>query len=222
LSTEIVLTGILFVLSEGCSWRAINRPGAHWNAIYQYYREWCRSGLWQLLWEATALTQKGQTVYVDASHVKVHQYGLNPAGGRETQAVGLTKGGWNTKVHAAVDGAGRPRVLLLSAGHEADVSHAEGVLEHLDVKIAVLDKGYDSDPLRIWLFERGVTPCIPSKSNRVAPLPYNKQSYRKRHLVENFFQRIKTFRRVATRYDKLAETYFGWVLLASVIKFGGV
>jgi transposase len=217
---EIVLTGILLVLSEGCSWRGIHRPGAHWNAVYQYYREWCRSGLWERLWQECTRTQKGETVYVDASHVKVHQCGLNPAGGRETQAMGLTKGGWNTKIHAAVDGAGVPRVLLLSAGQDADVSHAQEVLEGLEIKTAVLDKGYDSDPLRIWLFERGVTPCIPAKSNRLDPLPYNKRSYRKRHLVENFFQRIKTFRRVATRYDKLAETYFGWVLLATVVKFG--
>jgi transposase len=87
------------------------------------------------------------------------------------------------------------------------------------MKMAVLDKGYDSDALRIWLFERGVTPCIPAKSNRLDPLPYSKVSYRKRRLVENFFQKIKTFRRVATRYDKLAETYLGWVLIASVIKY---
>lgn len=217
---EIVLTGILFVLSEGCSWRAINRPGAHWNAIYQYYREWCGNGLWESLWQECARAQKGGTVYVDASHVKVHQSGLNPAGGRETQAVGLTKGGWNSKIHVAVDGAGAPRVLLLTAGHEADVNYAQEVLEDLEVKMAVLDKGYDSDALRIWLFERDVTPCIPSRSNCLNPWPYPKRSYRKRHRVENFFQKIKTFRRVATRYDKLAETYFGWLLLATIVKFG--
>ena len=218
----MVLTGILFVLSEGCSWRAIHRPGAHWNAVYQYYRKWCRSGLWESLWGKCARAQKGQTIYVDASHVKVHQCGLNSSGGRETQAVGLTKGGWNSKIHAAVDGAGAPRALLLTGGNEADVRHAQGLLEHLQMKIAVLDKGYDSDPLRIWLFERGVKPCIPSKGNRLDPLPYLERSYRKRHLVENFFQKLKTFRRVATRYDKLAETYFGWVLLAAVVKFGAI
>lgn len=215
-----MLTGILFVLSEGCSWRAIDRSGAHWNAVYQYYRRWCRSGLWERVWQNVAPAQKGQTVYVDASHVKAHQCALNPAGGRETQAVGLTKGGWNSKIHAAVDSAGVPRVLLLSAGNQADVDYAEELLESLDMRIAVLDKGYDSDSLRIWLFERGVTPCIPPKSNRIDPLPYRKSTYRKRHLVENLFQKMKTFRRVATRYDKLAETYFGWVLLAAILKFG--
>lgn len=217
---EIVLTGILFVLSEGCTWRAIDRSGAHWNAVYQYYREWCRSGLWEQVWQKVAPAQRGTTAYADSSHVKVHQCALNPAGGRETQAVGLTKGGWNSKVHASVDSAGVPRILLLSAGNEADVVHAKELLEGLDIKIAVLDKGYDSDDLRIWLFERGITPCIPSKSNRIEPLPYRKATYRKRHLIENFFQKMKTFRRVATRYDKLAETYFGWVLLAAILRFG--
>ncbi len=94
------------------------------------------------------------------------------------------------------------------------------MLAEVEAKMAVLDKGYDSDDLRIWLFERGTRPCIPPKSNRVDPLPYCKRSYRKRRLVENFFQKIKTFRRVATRYDKLAETFFGWVLLATIVKCG--
>jgi transposase len=116
---------------------------------------------------------------------------LNPEGGRETQAVGLAKGGWNSKVHAVVD-----------------------------AKTVTADRCYDSDGLRIWLFERGIQPCIPAKSNRENPLPYRKSTHRKRNLVENFFQRIKTFRRVATRYDKLADTFFGWVLLATILKFG--
>ena len=86
--------------------------------------------------------------------------------------------------------------------------------------MAVADKGYDSDELRSWLFERDITPCIPPRNNRTDPLPYRPSAYRKRHLVENCFAHLKTFRRVATRYDKLAETFFGWVLLAAIVKFG--
>jgi transposase len=205
------------VLTEGCRWRAIDSPQANWNSIYQYYNRWCKEGLWEKLWAMVTPALAGATVYVDATHVKTHQAGLNPAGGRETQAVGITKGGWNTKLHAAVDRDGVPRALFLSAGNVADVEHASDLLEELPIKMAVLDKGYDSDALRIWLFERDITPCIPSKSNRLEPLPYNKAAYRKRHVVENYFQRIKNFRRVASRYDKLAEMYFGWVLLATVV-----
>lgn len=220
MSMEKVLTAILFVLSEGCTWRGINQPETNWNSVYQYYRRWCREGVWEKVWEKVAPVAKPGALYVDSTFIKVHRSGLNAAGGRHLQAVGLTKGGWNTKLHAAVDRKGRPCSLLLTAGHVADISEATEVLKDLDAKIVVADKGYDSDQLRIWLFEREVTPCIPPKSNRKDPLPYRRSSYQKRHLIENFFGHLKTFRRVATRYDKLAETFFGWVLLAVVIKFG--
>lgn len=223
MAIEKVLTGILFVLSEGCTWRAIDEPGVSWNSVYQYYRRWCRESVWEAVWQTVCPTLPPGTVYLDASHIKVHRSGLNPAGGRETQALGLTKGGWNTKLHAAVDRQGVPRALFLSAGNAADIYHATDVLEalkDLPASMVVADKGYDCDALRIWLYEQGITPCIPPKSNRRDPLPYRKASYRKRHRVENFFAHLKTFRRVATRYDKLAETFFGWVLLAVIIKFG--
>jgi len=218
---EKVLTAILFVLHEGCTWRGIDQPDARWNSVYQYYRRWCREGIWQQVLDQVApAAQAPAVVYGDASFIKVHRSGLNAAGGRDLQAVGLTKGGWNTKLHAIVDGKGRPLALQLTAGNVADVSQAEELWQEVNTKTAVLDKGYDSDALRIWLFERGVAPCIPAKSNRIDPLPYRKATYRKRHLVENFFGAIKTFRRVATRYDKLAETFFGWVILAVIVKFG--
>ena len=125
--------------------------------------------------------------------------------------MGRTKGGMNTKIHAMVDEAGQPVRLLLSAGNDADISHAQTLAEEIPGTLLVADKGYDSVPFRHWLLERGMTPCIPSRSNRLAPCRYSRRSYRKRHLVENFFERIKNFRRVATRYDKLAQTYLSYL-----------
>ena len=214
------MRGILFVLNEGCGWRAIDQPDAAWNSVYQYFRRWCRQGTWQKLWDMLAAPRRGQTVFLDSTQVKVHRAGLNAAGGREAQAIGKTKGGWNTKIHAVVDGRGAPQVLALSAGHEADVSHAVGLLEEVTARAAVADKGYDSDPLRDWMKVHQITPCIPPRSNRTHPRPYSRPLYRRRHLVENFFAKLKTFRRVATRYDKLATTFFGWIMLAVIIKFG--
>ena len=131
--------------------------------------------------------------------------------------MGRTKGGMNTKIHAVVDEAAQPVRLFLSAGNEADISHAQTMAEEIPGAMLVADKGYDSDAFRQWLLERGIKPCIPPRSNRRNPSPYSKPSYRRRHVVENFFERIKNFRRVSTRYDKLAETYLGFVCLASTI-----
>ena len=217
---ESVLRAILFVLYEGCGWRAVDQEEASWNSVYQYYRRWCHEGTWQKLWDLLTPATRGKTGYLDSTQVKVHRAGLNAAGGRDQQAIGKTKGGWNTKVHALVDAAGVSLVLLLSPGHEADISHASGILEEEVLRKLVADKGYDSDKLRSWLRSRGITACIPPKSNRVRHISFSRSSYRKRHLIENFFAAIKIFRRVATRYDKLAETFFGWVILATIVKFG--
>jgi transposase len=211
---EIVLEGVLFVLTEGCSWRAINRPEAGWNSVYQYYRRWCNDGVWLSLLNSSKVP-KGTLRFLDSTHVKVHCDGANPAGGQEKQGMGRTKGGLNTKIHAVVDNDARPVALALSAANEADVTVAPELLQHVDCGCVVADKAYDSNDLRAFVKEMGGTTCIPSRSNRLEPIAHSTKTYRKRHRVENFFQTIKRYRRVATRYDKLAETYFGFVCLAA-------
>ena len=212
-----MLRGILTVLSQGCKWRAIDGPEASWNSIYQYYRDWARRGLWEELFSVVEPRLKGRRRFLDATHIKVHRCASNPPGGQDGQALGRTKGGMNTKLHAVVDEAGQAAALFLSPGNDADISHAQTVLEEIPAAMVVADKGYDSDPFRQWLKDRGIVPCIPPRRNRKTPARFSKASYRKRHLVENFFERIKNFRRVATRYDKLAQTFFGFACLAAAL-----
>ena len=106
---------------------------------------------------------------------------------------------------------------MLSAGNEADITHAQTLVETIPAAMVVADKGYDSDAFCQWLSERGIKACIPPRSKRLLMRRFSKSSYRKRHLAENFFERIKIFRRVATRYDKLADTFLGFVCLAATI-----
>ena len=90
------------------------------------------------------------------------------------------------------------------------------MIEDFEAEAVIADKGYDADHLREAVLERGADPVIPSKSNRRAPLPYDKALYKERNLVERFFNKLKQFRRVATRYDKLLANYRGFVLLAAI------
>lgn len=158
----------------------------------------------------------GTLRFLDSTHVKVHGDGANPTGGQSAQAMGRTKGGLNTKIHAAVDNKARPVAVVLSAGHEADVTIAPGVIDGVECGCVVADKAYDSNDFRALLVGMGSKACIPPRATRIAPINYSRETYKKRHRVENFFQKIKRYRRVATRYDKLAETYFGFVLLATL------
>jgi len=79
------------------------------------------------------------------------------------------------------------------------------------------DKAYDSAELREKLKDRGTKPVIPNKSNRKLPFRFNKKSYKKRHRIENAFCRLKDFRRIATRYDKLARNFLASICLVAAI-----
>lgn len=134
-----------------------------------------------------------------------------------TQAIGRSRGGLTTKIHAVVDALGNPIAISLTAGQVADITQAEPLLAGLEPEAVIADKGYDADALVETLEGRGITPVIPSKANRKAPRKTDFALYRERNLVERFFQKIKEYRGIATRYDKLAETFLAGVLLVCVL-----
>jgi len=86
-------------------------------------------------------------------------------------------------------------------------------------KALLADRGYDADWFRQALLARGIEPCIPSKSNRKTPLDYDRALYRKRHKIENMFGRLKDWRRIHTRYDRCAHTFFSAICLAATVAF---
>lgn len=115
---------------------------------------------------------------------------------------------------------GRPFRLLLTPGNIHDVTAAPELLAQLHGARYVLgDKGYDSDELRGTIRQQGGHPIIPGKANRKRKIPLDKSRYRFRHLIENAFCRLKDFRRVATRYDKLARNFLSAVTLATILAY---
>ena len=109
---------------------------------------------------------------------------------------------------------------MLTPGNVSDVKAAPALLQHAGrMRYLLGDKGYDADSLRRSLRHEGATPVIPGRRNRKRAIRYDKQRYRDRHLVENAFCRLKDFRRVATRYDKLAANFLSGVALATAVAF---
>ena len=122
-----------------------------------------------------------------------------------------------TKIHAVVDALGNPVALSLTPGQAADITQAEPLLDRLEPNALLADKGYDSDALVAGLEERGITPVIPPKANRKNPRNTDFALYCERNLVERFFNKIKHYRGIATRFDKLANTFMAGVLLVCVL-----
>jgi transposase len=131
--------------------------------------------------------------------------------------VGRSRGGLTTKIHARVDAKGRPVRLLISPGNDHDVTCAAALLEGLELRAVVIaDKGYDADSVRSCIRDQGAIPNIPNRANRKKKYLWTRAIYRERNLVERFFNKLKQFRRIATRYDKLGATFFAFIQLASV------
>tara|TARA_R110002126_G_C10479097_1_gene501730 strand:+ start:3927 stop:4316 length:390 start_codon:yes stop_codon:yes gene_type:complete len=126
----------------------------------------------------------------------------------------------NSKLHAVCDGAGRPLVLLLSEGQMSDFEGAALMFDAIpDAKALLGDKGYDADWFRQALAERGIEPCIPSKTNRKVPIPHDRNLYRQRHKIENMFGKLKDWRRIHTRYDRCAHAFKSAIAIAATVIF---
>lgn len=116
-----------------------------------------------------------------------------------------------------MDKRGRPIKFVLTAGQKSDIESAPELIAGLPKGAMLLaDKGYDADRLRQAVTEKKAWANIPPKSNRKEPICYSPWLYRLRNRIERFFNKIKSFRRIATRYDKLAENYLAALKLVAV------
>lgn len=131
--------------------------------------------------------------------------------------MGKSRGGLSTKIHAAVDALGNPVRLLLTPGQASEYRAAPALLEGFSPQAVLGDKGYDSTALRDIIQAVGAEPVIPPKRNRRARIEVDWHCYQDRNLVERFFQKIKKFRRLSTRYERLARNYQSLLCLVSAI-----
>jgi len=144
--------------------------------------------------------------------------GLGRKKGEQQQAVGRSRGGRNTKIHAIADAKGRLLSILLTGGEAHDCPPAPRLIRRTKAARKLLgDKAYDSAELRQWLKRRGTKAVVPNRSNRKQPFSFDKRSYKQRHRIENAFCRLKDFRRIATRYDRLARNFLASVCLVAAI-----
>ena len=108
--------------------------------------------------------------------------------------------------------------MCLTAGQVSDYKGAAILVEYLPAANDLLgDKGYDADWFRQALKKKGIIPCIPPKKNRKQAIAYDKDLYKQRHKIENMFGRLKDWRRISTRYDRCAHTFFSAICIAAIV-----
>ena len=140
---------------------------------------------------------------------------------RGTQSVGRTRGGWNTKLHMVAASDRDGVIFSLSAGNCSDGPEGRALLRQLgptDQPIYLLmDRAYEGDETRALAEELGYMPVVPPKRNRKNPWDYDKELYKQRNQVERLFRRMKRFRRIFTRYDKLDIIFLAFIYFALIM-----
>jgi transposase len=138
-------------------------------------------------------------------------------GSQADQALGRSRGGFSTKIHVTVDGLGNPLRLHLTPGQRHDIIKAHDMLADLDFDFVIADRSYGAKAFLDEIVASGAEPVIPPKKNAKDPHPYDEWRYRERHLIECFMGKIKHFRRVFSRFDKLAIRYLGFLQFVSAL-----
>ena len=149
------------------------------------------------------------------------KYTKAPTAGKkaENKAIGVSKGGRNTKIHTLVDGLGNPLAFLLSPDNDHDSKYAIPLLSQVRIEGSNIlgDKAYGAKAIREYIDLQNAVYTIPPKSDINDPWPVDWHTYKERHLVECFFQKLKWFRRIFTRYDKLDASFLAFVYIAAIV-----
>jgi len=215
---RITVEGMLYRMRLGCPWRDLPRAFGSWSQVYKRFNAWCATGKWLKIFQTLIVEPDLEWVFMDGSYAKAHQHSAGAAGGQD-QAIGKSRAGNTSKIHMAVDAFGLPVAFEITGGQTHDCKQAPVLIEKLsEGETFVGDKGYDSEAIREQIEQLGAKAVIPRKRNSIkGNADLDKGLYRYRHLVENTFARLKQYRAVATRFDKLKRNYQGVVAMACAI-----
>lgn len=215
---RMTLEGILYRMRTGCPCPDLPDIFGLWNTVFRRFHLWSKKGILQQLFKGLSELTEPEWVFIEGSIIRTHQHATGSAS-ESDESIGKSCGGNSTKIHLAVDSYGLPIHFELSGGQRHDITYAEQLISSTPKsEYVIADKGYDSEKLRDFIKEKGAIAVIPRrKNNKAGNDDIDWCLYKYRHLVENAFARIKHFRAIATRYDKLERNYASMLALAFVM-----
>lgn len=215
-----MMEAMLWILRTGAPWRDLPMSFPPWQSVYARFRKWREIGLWShLLGYFREELADEEYLMIDSSGVRVHQDASRVKEANFQQAMGRSKGGLSTKIHMACDALGYPLGFILTGAERHDCTQARALIERFvqAEQKCLMDAGYDSDDIRSCVMQQGATAVIAYRKNRVKVPEFDKDIYKERHKVENLFQKIKRYRHVAMRFEKLQTTFAAMVAIASIL-----
>lgn len=212
---RMTVEGMLYRLRVGCPWRDLPKAFGCWNRVYKRFNAWASKGKRLTIFRALVVEPDMEWAFLDGSYVRAHQHSAGAAT-QDAEAIGKSRGGNTTKIHLAVDSHGLPVEFIITGGEVNDGTAAPALIAKVaSADVIIADKGYDSERLREQIEAQDSRGVIPRKRNSVKGNgDLDRGLYRYRHLVENAFARLKQYRSIATRFDKLKRNYESMVAMA--------
>lgn len=214
-SLRMTVEGILHRMRTGCQWRDLPEAFGHWNTVYKRFNAWSAFGKLFAVFSALVEDPDVEWLFIDGTYINAHQHSAG-ASTDDTEAIGKSRAGNTSKIHLVADAYGLPIAFRLTGGEVHDSKEAPALIAELPSGDALIaDKGYDSEPIREQIKAQAMRSVIPRKRHsKKGNANLDRGLYRYRHLVENAFARLKHYRGIATRYDKLKRNYESMVALA--------
>ena len=212
------IEAIWYMARSGCQWRLLPNIYGSWRAVHMRFKNWSDKGIWADLFEQVRVDPDMEATMIDATMVRAHACSAGyKKDSQDQEALGRSKGGFTTKIHALVDALGNPLRFILTPGQRHDITQANSLVQDIQNTMLLADKGYDSNALVQKLEEQKTIAVIPSKKNRKQQRDYDKHVYKERHLIECFFGKVKHFRRVFSRFDKTATAFMSFLQFVGVL-----
>ncbi|HBO6068059.1 TPA: IS5 family transposase [Pseudomonas aeruginosa] len=212
---RMTVEGMLYRMRVGCPWRDLPHAFGSWSKIYKRFNAWSASGKWLKVFQILVTDPDMEWVFIDGSYAKAHQHSAGAASGKD-EAIGKSRAGNTSKIHLVVDACGLPLAFEITRGQINDCTQVSSLIAKApEAESIIADKGYDSEAIREQIVQQGAQIVIPRRRTSVkGNADLDRGLYRNRHLVENAFARLKHYRAVASRFDKLKRNYESVVAMA--------
>jgi transposase len=212
---RLFLEAVLWIARTGSPWRDLPPTFGSWNTVFKRYRDWVKAGV------ADFRCGIGWSGYGVRHGRRDNRQSSPPRAGSKrgtkNQAIGKSKGGWTTKILALTDALGNLVRFILLPGHRFDTVGVAPLIKDLEFGGLIADKAFDSNWIIEDMNERKAKVVIAQHQRRAKPLDIDKDIYKWRHLIENFFGKLKEFKRVAMRCDKTDSSFEAMIYLATAV-----